>query len=100
MTASSPDESGCIAGVSKTAYAAATALGLEWSHGQQRIRTWGRMGGAYDPYVAGLAAYGKFSGVVMLSHRGRTVPSRRYGMADKEKGILNNERVALTRGRL
>jgi CubicO group peptidase (beta-lactamase class C family) len=53
-----------------------------------------RPGGAYDRYVAELAAEGKFSGVVLLSHRGRTVLSRSYGMADKQKGIRNSERVA------
>ncbi|MEU9337171.1 serine hydrolase domain-containing protein [Streptomyces sp. NPDC048290] len=41
-----------------------------------------------------LAAEGKFSGVVLLSHQGRTVLSRSYGMADKEKGIRNHEGVA------
>lgn len=51
-------------------------------------------GGAYDRYVAKLAAAGKFSGVVLLSHRGRTVLSRSYGMADKAKGIRNHEDVA------
>ncbi|MFE1951658.1 serine hydrolase domain-containing protein [Streptomyces sp. NPDC059524] len=44
--------------------------------------------------MAKLAAEDKFSGVVMLSHRGRTVLSRSYGMADKEKGIRNHEGVA------
>jgi len=44
--------------------------------------------------VAQLAAEGRFSGVVLLSHQGRTVLSRSYGMADKEKGILNHEGVA------
>ncbi|GGV09159.1 serine hydrolase [Actinomadura cremea] len=53
-----------------------------------------RPGGAYDRYVAGLAAEDRFSGVVMLSHRGRTVLSRGYGMADEEKGIRNHEGVA------
>ncbi|MFH8616914.1 serine hydrolase domain-containing protein [Streptomyces sp. NPDC017979] len=53
-----------------------------------------RPGGAYDRYVAQLAAEDKFSGVVMLSHRGRTVLSRSYGMADKEKGVRNHEGVA------
>jgi CubicO group peptidase (beta-lactamase class C family) len=53
-------------------------------------------GGAYDRYVAELAAQGKFSGVVLLSHRGRTVLSRSYGMADREKGIPNNEDVAVS----
>ncbi|WP_030683078.1 serine hydrolase domain-containing protein [Streptomyces sp. NRRL B-1347] len=53
-----------------------------------------RPGGAYDRYVAKLAAEGKFSGVVLLSHRGRTVLSRSYGMADKEKGIRNDQGTA------
>ncbi|SFN29180.1 CubicO group peptidase, beta-lactamase class C family [Actinomadura madurae] len=54
-----------------------------------------RPGGAYDRYVARLAAEDRFSGVVMLSHKGRTVLSRSYGMADKEKGIRNHEGVAV-----
>ncbi|MFI7322458.1 serine hydrolase domain-containing protein [Streptomyces venezuelae] len=53
-----------------------------------------RPGGAYDRYVAKLAAEDRFSGVVLLSHRGRTVLSRSYGMADREKGIRNHEGVA------
>jgi CubicO group peptidase (beta-lactamase class C family) len=53
-------------------------------------------GGAYDRYVAQLAAEGKFSGVVLLSYRGRTVLSRSYGMADKEKGIRNHQGVAFS----
>ncbi|MEN3307174.1 MAG: hypothetical protein V7603_3376 [Micromonosporaceae bacterium] len=52
--------------------------------------------GAYDRYVAQLAAQGKFSGVVLLSHRGRTVLSRSYGMADREKGIRNGEGTAFS----
>jgi CubicO group peptidase (beta-lactamase class C family) len=48
--------------------------------------------------VARLAAEDKFSGVVLLSHRGRTVLSRSYGMADKEKGIRNHEGVAVNLG--
>ncbi|MBB4741690.1 CubicO group peptidase (beta-lactamase class C family) [Actinoplanes octamycinicus] len=51
-------------------------------------------GGAYDRYVARLAAAGKFSGVVLLSHRGRTVLSRSYGMADQARGIRNHEGTA------
>jgi CubicO group peptidase (beta-lactamase class C family) len=62
--------------------------------GHDRIPPDTRPGGAYDRYVAKLAAEGKFSGVVLLSHRGRTVLSRSYGMADKEKGIRNHEGVA------
>jgi CubicO group peptidase (beta-lactamase class C family) len=53
-------------------------------------------GGAYDKYVANLAAQGKFSGVVLLSHQGRTVLSRGYGMADQERGIPNGERTAFS----
>ncbi|MCO5992707.1 serine hydrolase domain-containing protein [Actinoallomurus rhizosphaericola] len=53
-------------------------------------------GGAYDRYVAQLAAQGRFSGVVLLSHHGRTVLSRSYGMADREKGIANHEGTAFS----
>jgi CubicO group peptidase (beta-lactamase class C family) len=62
--------------------------------GDDRVPPGTLPGGAYDRYVAGLAAEGKFSGVVLLSHQGRTVLSRSYGMADKEKGIPNSEGVA------
>ncbi|MFI6519741.1 serine hydrolase domain-containing protein [Spirillospora sp. NPDC050679] len=55
-----------------------------------------RPGGAYDRYVAKLAAEGQFSGVVLLSYRGRTVLSRSYGMADKERGIRNHENTAFS----
>ncbi|KUL25295.1 serine hydrolase domain-containing protein [Actinoplanes awajinensis] len=55
-----------------------------------------RPGGAYDRYVAELAAEGRFSGVVLLSHRGRTVLSRSYGMADRENAIPNREDTAFT----
>jgi CubicO group peptidase (beta-lactamase class C family) len=64
--------------------------------GGDRVPPGTRPGGAYDRYVAGLAAEGKFSGVVLLSHRGRTVLSRSYGMADQAKGIPNSERVAFS----
>ncbi|TDV56469.1 serine hydrolase domain-containing protein [Actinophytocola oryzae] len=53
-----------------------------------------RPGGAYDRFVAKLAEEDRFSGVVLLSHRGRTVLSRSYGMADEERGIRNHEDVA------
>jgi CubicO group peptidase (beta-lactamase class C family) len=66
--------------------------------GDDRIPPDTRPGGAYDRYVAQLAAEDKFSGVVLLSHRGRTVLSRSYGMADKEKGIRNHEGVAVNLG--
>ncbi len=64
--------------------------------GRDRIPPATLPGGAYDRYVAALAADGKFSGVVLLSHRGRTVLSRGYGMADKEKGIPNGEGIAFS----
>jgi CubicO group peptidase (beta-lactamase class C family) len=73
--------------------AASAATGPEPS-GDDRVPPDALPGGAYDRYVAELAAEGKFSGVVLLSHRGRTVLSRSYGMADKEKGVRNSEGVA------
>ena len=75
------------------ARAAAASTDFELS-GDDRIPPGTLPGGAYDRYVAELAAKGLFSGVVLLSHRGRTVLSRSYGMADKEKGIPNSEGVA------
>ena len=62
--------------------------------GQDRIPPDARPGGAYDRYLAELAAQDRFSGVVLLSYRGRTVLSRSHGMADEEKGIRNHEGVA------
>lgn len=53
-----------------------------------------RPGGAYDRFVADLAAQDKFSGVVLLAHRGRTVLSRSYGWADRERRIRNHDDVA------
>jgi CubicO group peptidase (beta-lactamase class C family) len=64
------------------------------SSGQDRMPRDARPGGAYDRFVAELAAQDRFSGVVLLAHRGRTVLSRSYGMADKEREIRNHEDVA------
>jgi CubicO group peptidase (beta-lactamase class C family) len=72
-----------------------TALAAAEPSGQDRIPPDTRPGGAYDRYVAELAAEDRFSGVVLLSHRGRTVLPRSYGMADKERGIRNHEGVAV-----
>ncbi|WP_084955260.1 serine hydrolase domain-containing protein [Thermoactinospora rubra] len=54
-----------------------------------RIPKDARPGGAYDRFLAKLAAEDGFSGTVLLAHRGRTVLARAYGMADKEKKIPN-----------
>ena len=62
--------------------------------GSGRVPPETRPGGAYGRLVAKLAAQDRFSGVVLLSYRGRTVLSRSYGMADKERGIRNHENVA------
>ncbi|GAA3919258.1 serine hydrolase domain-containing protein [Actinoplanes auranticolor] len=64
------------------------------SGGRHRIPPDTRPGGAFDRYVAELAAKGKFSGVVLLAYRGRTVLSRSHGMADRERGIRNHEGIA------
>jgi len=48
-----------------------------------------RPGGAYDRFVAQLAAQDRFSGTVLVSHRGKTVLSRSYGMADKQLSTPN-----------
>src|SRR4051794_30047032 len=53
-------------------------------------------GGRYDRYIAQLAAQGRFSGVVLLAHRGRTVLSRSYGLADQARGIPNREGTAFS----
>ena len=73
---------------------AASASAGSGPSGNDRIPPDTLPGGAYDRYVAELAAKGLFSGVVLLSHQGRTVLSRSYGMADKEKGIPNGEGIA------
>ncbi|WP_420119647.1 serine hydrolase domain-containing protein [Micromonospora sp.] len=64
------------------------------SSGRDRALPDTRPGGAYDRYVARLAAEGRFSGVVLLSHGGRTVLSRSYGMADRERQVRNHEGTA------
>ncbi|GAA1565723.1 serine hydrolase domain-containing protein [Kribbella hippodromi] len=45
--------------------------------------------GNYDRYLKDLAAQDKFSGTVLLTHHGRPVLVRAYGMADKERRIPN-----------
>lgn len=46
-------------------------------------------GGAFDRFVADLAAKDEFSGTLLLIHQGRTVLSRSYGWANKELGLPN-----------
>ena len=46
-------------------------------------------GGALDQLIAGYAAKDQFSGTVLLTHQGRQVLARAYGMADKQTGTAN-----------
>ncbi|SHG89641.1 serine hydrolase domain-containing protein [Streptoalloteichus hindustanus] len=46
-------------------------------------------GGSYDRHIADLAAQDRFSGTVLVAHRGRPVLARAYGMADRERSIPN-----------
>ncbi|WTW99180.1 beta-lactamase family protein [Streptomycetaceae bacterium NBC_01309] len=48
-----------------------------------------RPGGAFDTFLAEQAAKDEFSGTVLLTHRGHTVLSRAFGMADKRLSIRN-----------
>jgi CubicO group peptidase (beta-lactamase class C family) len=48
-----------------------------------------RPGGAFDRFLAQLAAEDKFSGTVLLEHRSRPVLERAYGMADQSRSIPN-----------
>lgn len=53
-----------------------------------------RPGGQLDRFVAGKAAADEFAGSLLLTHRGRTVLARSYGMADKQRGIANGPDTA------
>lgn len=57
--------------------------------GRARIPAGLRPGGEFDRFVRQQAANDRFSGTVLLVNRGRTVLSRSYGMADKERSIRN-----------
>jgi CubicO group peptidase (beta-lactamase class C family) len=52
-----------------------------------------RPGGALDRLIGRLAAEDRFSGTVLLVHRGRPVLARSYGMANKDQSIPNGERT-------
>lgn len=51
-------------------------------------------GGELDRLVADLTAKDQFSGTVLLTHRGRTVLDRSYGMADKARSVPNGPGTA------
>ncbi|GAA3198429.1 serine hydrolase domain-containing protein [Dactylosporangium siamense] len=57
-----------------------------------------RPGGAFDRFVAQLAAEDAFSGTVLLLHRGRRVLARSYGMANQERSIANGPDTAFALG--
>ncbi|CAM3719785.1 serine hydrolase [Kibdelosporangium persicum] len=46
---------------------------------------------SYERFVAAQAAQDKFSGTVLLAHRGKPVLVRSYGMADQSKAIPNGK---------
>jgi CubicO group peptidase (beta-lactamase class C family) len=48
-----------------------------------------RPGGAFDRFLARLAAQDRFSGTMLVAHGGRTVLARNFGMADKAKSVPN-----------
>jgi CubicO group peptidase (beta-lactamase class C family) len=52
-----------------------------------------RPGGAFDRFVAQQAAQDKFSGTVLLAHRGRPILARSYGMANKDRSIPNGQQT-------
>ncbi|WP_344534757.1 serine hydrolase domain-containing protein [Streptomyces albiaxialis] len=85
---------GAAAAGTQRAVAAPPAAGAEAGADSGAVPPDARPGGAYDRYVAKLAAEDKFSGVVLLSHRGRTILSRSYGMADRERKVRNHEGIA------
>jgi CubicO group peptidase (beta-lactamase class C family) len=57
--------------------------------GYARVPDGLKPGGELDTFVAELAAKDRFSGSLLLTHHGRPVLSRSYGMADKALGIAN-----------
>lgn len=57
-----------------------------------------RPGGTFDKHVAELAAKDDFSGTIRLTYRDRTVLSRSYRMADKERSIPNEADTTFSLG--
>lgn len=54
-----------------------------------------RPGGRLDRFVADRAAADQFSGTVLVAHRNRPVLTRSHGMADKSRGIANDQNTAI-----
>ncbi|TDD48741.1 class A beta-lactamase-related serine hydrolase [Kribbella antibiotica] len=75
---------------------AALATGLPSYGGRPRADDL-EPGGAFDRFVAAQAASDAFSGTVVLTHHGRPVLARSYGLADKRRSVPNgpNTRFAL-----
>ncbi|MEY9836862.1 serine hydrolase domain-containing protein [Streptacidiphilus sp. EB103A] len=67
----------------------ADAAAADDSSGSEGIPATLRPGGELDRLIAQLAAEDKFSGTVLLLHRGRRVLARSYGAADRQRGIPN-----------
>jgi CubicO group peptidase (beta-lactamase class C family) len=57
--------------------------------GRDRIPRDLRPGGAFDRRLDKLAAEGKLSGTVLLTHRGRTILARSHGMANERTSVPN-----------
>jgi CubicO group peptidase (beta-lactamase class C family) len=53
-----------------------------------------RPGGELDRFVGEKAAADEFAGSLLLTHRGRTVLARSYGMADRQRAIANGPDTA------
>ncbi|SHN29892.1 serine hydrolase domain-containing protein [Cryptosporangium aurantiacum] len=57
------------------------------AHPTRRVPAGLRPGGELDKLIAGMADRDVFSGSVLITHEGRTVLSRSYGMADKARSV-------------
>jgi CubicO group peptidase (beta-lactamase class C family) len=78
-----------MAGAAGAVIASGAALSGTAGAASGRIPDGLKPGGALDLLVADLAAKDEFSGSLLLTHRGRTVLARSYGMANKAASISN-----------
>ena len=79
------------AGAALSGIAPGPVLAAAESSPHDRVPRDARPGGAYDRYVADLAAQGKFSGVVMLAERAgwpETNPNGTWATVEKRRGCL------------